>query len=605
MMIPIDIGKDLDRGSRLALSLDIFRRHLQCVGSTGSGKTVALHALLRPIMMEPQKKSAVFVIDPLGGLSRDLLLWIASPKCPKHVRRRLVYYEVANDNFCLPFNPLQMAVGDSRYYHVARTVDLMLRAWTAQDLASQPRLLQWSYASMMAMAALGLPISHCQYLLQPGSEEHKAILHLLPPALQAQWMEILKAKGAEPTRILESTRNRWYPLYTAPQTRRMFGVPHGRLDIERIISEKLNVIINVAGGGAVPKMLGETIGALILNEIFETAFRMTAQRGAGAVDSTVVVLDEFQKFVSPDIEDALPTLRQTGLKLFLAHQSFSQLIKGDMDLRNMIFQAQNRLMFANHSEDADLIANELAVMKFDPMKIKNEVYQRKQLIAGHRREWLRSTGVTQSTGHSFSDMEMVGFGQGLGSAETRNTDGETTGTVRSGLESSSSARTRGRVSAGSESMTSSQSETLVPIHEDLTELSSRQYFSFEEQRLEWMRIVRQLKTGHCFGKFADDPSLYRILVKYDPVAETASTQRRLAELIQQNYEQDFFISSNEADRLAEEARRKLLETPRIVVNTTQDKARSPAVIKTEPVETDTESADQKNQDPFRRARRTR
>ncbi|MEZ5951725.1 MAG: hypothetical protein R3C12_21445 [Planctomycetaceae bacterium] len=144
---------------------------------------------------------------------------------------------MANDHFCLPFNPLQMAVGDSLYYHVARTVDLMLRAWTAQDLACN------AIASVELRVddgrwRLGLPISHCQYLLQPGSEEHKAILHLLPPALQSQWMEILKAKGAEPTRILESTRNRWYPLYTAPQTRRMFGVPHGRLDIERIISEK-------------------------------------------------------------------------------------------------------------------------------------------------------------------------------------------------------------------------------------------------------------------------------------------------------------------------------------------------------------------------------
>ncbi|MEZ5951724.1 MAG: hypothetical protein R3C12_21440 [Planctomycetaceae bacterium] len=349
-------------------------------------------------------------------------------------------------------------------------------------------------------------------------------------------------------------------------------------------------------------MLGETIGALILNEIFETAFRDGCQRGQAWIQPWLCLMVQSLTarhrgclaYAQADRIEAVPCLSK-----------LSQLIKGDMDLRSMIFQAQNRLMFANHSEDADLIANELAVMKFDPMKIKNEVYQRKQLIAGHRREWLRSTGVTQSTGHSFSDMEMVGFGQGMGSAETRNTDGETTGTVRSGLESSSSARTRGRVSAGSESMTSSQSETLVPIHEDLTELSSRQYFSFEEQRLEWMRIVRQLKTGHCFGKFADDPNLYRILVKYDPVAETASTQRRLEELIQENYERDFFISSGEADRIAEEARCKLLESPRIVVKSAPEKTSSPVVQTTEIVNPDGEPSVEKDQDPFRRARRTK
>lgn len=51
-------------------------------------------------------------------------------------------------------------------------------------------------------------------------------------------------------------------------------------------------------------------------------------------------MDEFQKFVGPDIEDALPTVCQMGLRLILAHQSFSQLERGDIDLSNMIWQAR-------------------------------------------------------------------------------------------------------------------------------------------------------------------------------------------------------------------------------------------------------------------------
>lgn len=568
MLLPIDLGMDLDSRKRVLLPGESLSRHAQLLGASGTGKTVGAHALVRPIMAEPRNKAAVFIIDPLGGLSRDLLSWIASPKCPSHVRQRLVYVEAANNDVTLPFNPLQMAVGDDLYYHVARTVDLMLRAWTAQDLASQPRLLQWSYAAMMAIAATGQPISHCQYLLQPGSAEHKALIRSLPPLLQAQWNEILQAKGSEPTRILESTRNRWYPLYSAPQTRRMFGVPQGRLDVERMIRERRIVIINVAKMGKVSEMLGETIGSLVLNEIFETAFKMAAVHGRRSVDPTVVLLDEFQKFISPDIEDALPTLRQTGLKLILAHQSFSQLVKGDMDLRSMIFQAQNRFLFANNYEDADIVANELAVMSFDANRIKEEIFQRKQLIAGHRTEWLVSEGVSNTIANSTVDQSCVGFNnttnvsrnmepeedtlRGRGTSEgTGNTNSQTTGTTR----------------AVSESRTSSRSQTRVPIYDNFKELSSKTYTSFDEQRLEWMKIVRQLKTGHCFGKFVDDDRLHRIHVKYEPVPETARTEARVAELVQRNYEQDFFISSAEADRQGELARLKLLEQPKIIVKT--------------------------------------
>ena len=153
MMSPIRLGTDLKTNETVALEPDALSRHCHCVGATGAGKTVALHALLRPIMRQPPRRggSCVFVIDPLGGLSHDLLMWIASPRCPSHVRKRLLYIEPANNEFVLPFNPLQLAVGDDRYYHTARTVDLIMRQWQAQDMAQQPRLMQWSYQAMTCL----------------------------------------------------------------------------------------------------------------------------------------------------------------------------------------------------------------------------------------------------------------------------------------------------------------------------------------------------------------------------------------------------------------------------------------------------------------------
>lgn len=579
MMFPLYLGEDLDTRESVTIEPDLLSRHVHVVGATGVGKTVALHALLRPILKQApgrknQRGACVFVIDPLGGLSRDLLMWIASPRCPSHVRKRLVYIEPAG-NMVLPFNPLQSAVGDDRYYHVARTVDLIMRAWQAQDMSQQPRLMQWSYAAMAAIAEMRLPIAVSKYLLHPGTEEHKAILRRLPDALRMRWLEILNAKGAESTRILESTRNRFDPIFEAPQTRRMLGVTNGKFDVERMIRGRKIVILNVAKLGKMPYMLGNTIGSLVLNEILETAFRMATVYGRQSVDPTMIVLDEFQRFAaSPDIEDAIPTVRQAGLKLVCAHQSFSQLIQGETDLTNMIFQMQNRLMFANNSEDADIIANELAVLEFDPKRRKLEIHQKKQLCRGQRMVWLESEGVSDTDANSTANQRSVGYNRSSGSSIHVPTGTET----RNEGSGQSNGEADSKTQATSHSASRSRSQAFLPIYEDVTELSSVQFSAFDEQRLEWMRAVRLLETGHCFGKFVDDDRVYRMLVDHNPVRETKRAKERLVELLQRNYEQEFFISSQEADRLTEEARLELLQLPRIVLPNNQSTLPSSDVV---------------------------
>lgn len=600
MMLPIRLGKNLDTGETVTVDPKSLARHCQIVGQTGAGKTVALHALLRPILKQPPGKSnkrgsCVFVIDPLGGLSRDLLMWIASPRCPSHVRRRLLYIEPANGEVVVPFNPLQSAVGDDRFYHVARTVDLIMRAWQAQDMAQQPRLMQWSYAAMAAIAEMRLPIAISEYLLHPGTDEHKAILRKIPDQLRMRWLEILNAKGSESTRILESTRNRFDPLYSAPQIRRMLGVTENRFDVERLIRERRIVIINVAKLGKIPHLLGNTIGALALNEILETAFRMATVYGRQSVDPTMIVMDEFQKFAaSGDVEDAIPTVRQVGIQLVCAHQSFSQLEQGDIDLRNMIFQMQNRLMFANNSEDADIIANELAVMKFDPYRIKKEIYQLKRLVKEHRLIWLESEGFSKTRADSTVNQRSMGYNRSSG----RTTEPGVAKVVARNYGTGQSGGTvEGTTSAISQSDSHSRSQAHLPVYEDLHELSSVQYSGFDEQLLEWMRTVRQLKTGHCYGKFVDDDTLYRMLIEHNPIRETRRADERLRELLQRNYEQDFFISSAEADRLTNMARLQLLEPERIVLTSSETEQK--ASIQPSEVDNQNSSVDP---NPFRRSR---
>lgn len=558
-MLRMTIGTDRQTGRPISLSPDLFRTHFHLLGATGTGKTTAIHTLLHPLLMETRpQKNCVFLVDPVGNLSQDLLRWIASRRyCPDHVRERLVYIEPAKEDVVLPFNPLLHNSPDHLYYQVGRAVEIVLRAWASQDIEQMPRLRLWTFNSFFAVAALGYPISVCRYLLRPGTPEHQALLQKLPPELQAMWAEILQARGSEAVRILESTRNRLAPFFDSGILRRMFGATASHFDVRRFIEERRIVILNVASYNRLDPHIGHTIGGLAVNEIIQTARNMSPAQ----VNPTYLLLDEFQHFVGEDLYDALPVVRQLGLRLILAHQSFAQLVRGDLDLSGMIWQARSRLMFANDADDADLIAHELATLTFDPLRLKEVLHRRGQRIAGHRREWVKSFSKSSTVSDAIDTQE----GSSTSRSHGRSLNpGNASPTEQTG-GGDTTTRGRSQKHATSIGENTGESETLVPIHEDFLEVSNKTYSTFDEQRTEWARRLREKRTGEAFGKFKDDPTLYDIDVTRHPVPEGPANEEAVTELLQKNFESEFFVSAAIVEQQGEKLREEILRAPVIPI----------------------------------------
>lgn len=137
---------------------------------------------------------------------------------------------------------------------------------------------------MCAMAAMQFPIAMSRYLLHPGTREHELILDRIPGDIKHHWAEILRARGNEAVRILESTRNRFDPFYESAILRRMFGSTRSHFNCEQFIRDRRIVIVNLAKLGNLPVHLGNTLGSLIVNEVFETAYNMATIHGRQSVD---------------------------------------------------------------------------------------------------------------------------------------------------------------------------------------------------------------------------------------------------------------------------------------------------------------------------------
>ncbi|MEM7316272.1 MAG: type IV secretory system conjugative DNA transfer family protein, partial [Planctomycetota bacterium] len=388
----IPLGKDALTQKPIDLPKSAFSTHLHAVGGTGKGKTTALSKVLSGLLRDPTDDSCFVIIDRLGNFADELMIFASSPHfSTKRLRERVVYVEPSREDICLPFNPLQYSTRAHGYYRVERATEIILRAWESVNIAAMPRLARWVFNCFWAAAQLGLTIPDCMHFLSPGSRYHTPLLNVLPQRLQGEWNEILNARG-DVVRILESTQNRLRPYFESDILRRTFGSCRNNMDFNRFIQEGRIVIINLAPRDRLSGVLANTYGALVLNELIAVARSTPPNRRK----STYVFLDEFQNYVGPDIEDALPEVRQLKLKLILSHQSFSQLQRGDYDLSSLIFQAQSRMVFGVQGEDADILAHEFGAITFDPYRVKDEIHSRRQLIKGHRKIELSSWSESES-----------------------------------------------------------------------------------------------------------------------------------------------------------------------------------------------------------------
>jgi hypothetical protein len=568
------------------------------IGGTGKGKTTMIESFLHQLLMS-LVFSAHLIFDRLGGLSQSLLMWVASPYCPPWVRERVIYIDAAREDVVTTFNPLLHETPAHGYFKTQRAGDCILRAWASQNIEEMPRLARWVFNAMWAAAQLGLTVADCAHLLMPGSPLHQMILARLPELLRAEWAEIIQARGGEAGRILESSRNRLKPFFDNPILRCIFGSAHSRLDILRFLREQKIVIINLSPQNRLSPQLSDAIGGMILNEYLA----VIRSQPPGERYPSHVWLDEFQRFVGPDIEEAIPEVRQLGANLHLSHQSLSQLKRGDTDLQPLIWQAQSRAVMGVQGEDADLLGHEVASLTYDPDKVKDEVYTRRQLLKEQRiiqlcswseseseaktwnttysNNWTKQTSHSESSGWNDTAGQSEAVTRRYGVNGDVRTNGKNHSHGHSGGESKGSSDSEGGSRSdgegGSRSFTRSFStgESVLPVYDEFLELARKSYRSFEEQRSIWAREIRQLKTGQALVRIVNDPNLYRVNVHRHAPGYLAWDHEKIAqcrpqaidavtELIERNYESDMFVSPRLIEQETEQRLRLILNPPIVI-----------------------------------------
>ena len=550
-----------------------FDTHWHLIGGTGKGKTTAIHTMLHGLLLDPTHEPCVVIVDRMGNLSYELLLWMASDFCTDEVRDRLVYIQPSREDAVIGFNPLLYDTLAHGYYKVSRAAEIILKGWASQNLEEMPRLARWLFNAFWAAAQLGLTIADCVHFLMPGSPYHEQLMQCLPGALRYEWSDLTQTRSGEVSRILDSSRNRLKPFFESPVLRQMFGMTENRLDMLQFMREGKIVVLNLAPLNRLPEQVADAIGGLVINEVLTSARSLPL----GVRYPTYLYLDEFQRFVGPDVESAIPEMRQLGVKLILSHQSFSQLKRGDTDLTSLIFQAQSRMIFGVQGEDADILAHELASIQFDPKKIKDEWYSQRQRQVGHRVAELGSWSTSQSAAENWNKT----YGQNWS-----HSDQKVMGVIRSTGDTRGGSDGHGEGGSRTNGSTSGTHQTLVPIHEDYLELASRVYQTFDEDLRVWARDIRNLSRGRAFVRLVDDPKLHDVDVKRSApgyLAFDTSTLREempevldeVDQMIDRNFQSSLFASPKQIETEMQERLHRLLHKTIIVPSKVIGEQQSP------------------------------
>ncbi|MDT8067955.1 MAG: type IV secretion system DNA-binding domain-containing protein [Terriglobia bacterium] len=546
-MKPLFFGFDV-KGEKILLSPEERCAHMHVIGSSGSGKSKFLEWLMR---QDLDKRQGFCLIDPHGDLYEEVLHYAAH----KVLRRDTILLNLSNASSIIGFNPFERTLGVEISAQVDRRIAATLRAWNVKTTDETPTLERTLRLVYTIMIEQNLGLREVNHLITYQAREVRAQLieRLQSPLIQTEWEELQKLSRRDWQEEVLSAKNRLFRLLTSGTLSRFLGMPGQSIDLGDIIENDKVLLVNLAASDSLSSENARVFGALLVNEFFEAAKRRKKDSLGRDPKPYYLYIDEFQNFVTLDVGDMLDQVRKRGLFVILAHQRFGQLDENvtDAALANCHIKA---VFGGLPVASARRMAEELFIGKLDPKRVKAAIYQTK-FWPQYGRDTVYGSGSSRAASHgsgchsasgsssSFGSGEFFGPEDWFGGSSTSSQSGESWMTGSIDMETDSS----------SESESTADIPVFTPV--PFEELSSIQYYTPEEQLLEFTAALKQQFPRHCFIKVHQRDTQPMLVPK---VTRFYTRARNRSWYVEKLFRTQHALPAAEVDRLIEERERKLL-----------------------------------------------
>jgi hypothetical protein len=342
---PFAITNYRDIRQRFGIKQKNRRGHMYLIGKTGTGKSTLI---LNMAAHDIESGYGLALIDPHGDLAEGILELI-----PERRLNDVIYFNPADLEFPVAFNPLHSVRPDHRYLVASGMISVLKKVWAEFWGPRLEHILRHSLLTLLENP--GSTLLDLPKLLTDEKFRALMLAKVTHPQVRDFWFsEFAKYSAWLRSEAVSPILNKVGQFLTSIPLRNIVGQRKSAFTFRQIMDEGKILIVNLAKG-----RIGED-NCSLLGAMLVTTIQLAAMSRADVPESSrrafYLYVDEFHNFLTLSFADILAEARKYGLNLVLAHQYLEQL---DDKLRAAVFGNVGTLIsFRVGEEDAKPLARE-------------------------------------------------------------------------------------------------------------------------------------------------------------------------------------------------------------------------------------------------------
>ena len=323
------------------------RGHMYIIGKTGTGKSSLIANMA---LSDIRAGNGIGLLDPHGDLSEDIL-----NRIPKERINDVVYFNPADMEFPVGFNPLEKVPRDKQHLIVSGIISVFRKIWSEFWGPRLEHILRYSLFTLLEYP--GSTLLDLPRLLTDPAFRKEIFTHLSQREILSFWYnEFDKYSAWLRSEAISPILNKVGQFLVNLPLRNIIGQSKSTFDLREITDGKKILVANLAKG-----KIGEdntsVLGSLLLTEIW---LKMLGRANMREDERTPYYLyvDEFHSFMTLSFAAILSESRKYGLNMVMANQYLTQL---DEKVRGAIFgNVGSIISFRVGAEDAKYLAKEFS-----------------------------------------------------------------------------------------------------------------------------------------------------------------------------------------------------------------------------------------------------
>jgi hypothetical protein len=367
-----------------------FEAHAHFLGPTRVGKSRALQLVAEQLIALGD--CCVVVLDPhdgpepRGGLHHALKNYCYGAG---HAERLITVDldDIARHGLVVGFNP--MSRGRSLDVRAALAAE-NLRAVVGEAETNPVQLIKWSYNTFLGLHVADLAFGDASTVLDASNPAYREffaeILRESYPSAAGDWGRLVEddrhGRSAQSVFNFEvgSTKRRLDDYLNNEYIRRMLSSKRFAFDPGQVIRDRRVVLANLSLRDLKVEHQQKMLGTQLVHSFCRAAM----DRRDEDVTPCYLIVDEFQKFLCPEVLEILSGGAKFGIHLILAHQFLSQLqdvAKQDWRYLDAVLGNPGlRVVFGGLKwKEAEELAMDMFNQDVDLMKAKQEIWGTVQL----------------------------------------------------------------------------------------------------------------------------------------------------------------------------------------------------------------------------------